>query len=205
MGWRELGRAVQGGVGLPFGTIMRSPPTPSPNQSGRDVVVALTLVGTTASVMSTLPASMRAFPWETSRKIPISSFPTSDLSWVSTAQYCRTFLARVRAMLWLRSGWLQWSDIVSISLKDPFDIHCGLVTWVSGDGGFYNDFKAWNFISARFKVPVYGSNIEEVRCPRRYTLLQKLGCSSNCVRRAKMLLYEVPVVSDDYPFEYLSV
>ena len=52
-------------MGLPVGTGMRSPLTPSPNMSGRGLVVALAHVGTTASVLSTSPVGMKAFPVET--------------------------------------------------------------------------------------------------------------------------------------------
>ena len=68
MGRCDLRRASQGGMGLPDGIGMHINPAPSPNKSGRDVVVSLTHVGTTASGMSRSPVSLKAFPRETPSK-----------------------------------------------------------------------------------------------------------------------------------------
>ena len=68
MGRRELRQAGQGGMGITACTGLCSYPTPSPNHSGRDVVVDLTHVGTTVSGMSTPLVILKVLPWETPSK-----------------------------------------------------------------------------------------------------------------------------------------
>ena len=63
-----MGRAIQGVMGLPASTGPCSPPKPSPNQSGRDVVVSLTCVGNTASGMITTRVSLKALTGKTPSK-----------------------------------------------------------------------------------------------------------------------------------------
>ena len=64
MGCHELVQEGKGGVVLPAGTGPHSPPTTYPNNSGRNVVVALTHVSTTDSGLITPPTSMKALPGE---------------------------------------------------------------------------------------------------------------------------------------------
>ena len=157
MVWLELVQDGQGWVGLLSGTGSLSPSTPSTNQSSIDLVVSLMRVSTTASGLSTILVGLREFLGET----PINPQYPPPLPLVylelSTTKHCCTDLVKVyyTFQLWYGRQW--WSSLVSIHLKDSYDIHCDLGARVSGGGYLSRIFKSCNFASERFKSPLSDS------------------------------------------------
>ena len=131
------------------------------------------------------PCNSEGVPWRDSNRAPIFSAETSALSQVSTAKdFCTDFF-RVRSTFRFLYVGRQWSSLAPIIRKNPAEIHFGLGARLSGGGGLFIAFKAWNFVSVRFKVPVSDSANGEARSPRRYPLWHRLVRHSNCARRGK--------------------
>ena len=90
-------RTARRGVGIPASIGPLNFLTPSPNNSGRDVVVTLMCVGTTEYA----PCKYEGISWGDTKQAPISSAATSDTQLVSIAKDFLTNLVRVRAMFLL--------------------------------------------------------------------------------------------------------
>ena len=79
---------------------------------------------------------------------------TSDLRRVSTVKEFLTIFVRVYATFWLLSDWRQRYALLSISLRDIYDIHCSLGVLLSGSVGLSISFGALKIVSTRLFGPV---------------------------------------------------